>query len=110
MGRARLGGRLARRARRVELRAAAAGRAQRAEPLRGAGVDDSISTTPESTLAALASFPGRDVVLIGGGQDRGQDYAELGRALAERNTTVIGVPSTGPRLIAAARDAGAPAT
>jgi UDP-N-acetylmuramoylalanine--D-glutamate ligase len=75
-----------------------------------AWVDDSISTTPESTLAALASFPGRDVVLIGGGQDRGQDYAELGRALAEQNATVIGVPSTGPRLIAAARDAGAPAT
>jgi UDP-N-acetylmuramoyl-L-alanine---L-glutamate ligase len=73
-------------------------------------VDDSISTTPESTLAALASFPGRDVVLIGGGQDRGQDYAELGRAVAKRNTTVIGVPSTGPRLIAAAREAGAPAT
>ena len=41
-------------------------------------VDDSISTTPESTLAALASFPGRELVLIGGGQDRGQDYAQLG--------------------------------
>jgi UDP-N-acetylmuramoyl-L-alanine---L-glutamate ligase len=75
-----------------------------------AWVDDSISTTPESTLAALASFRGRDVVLIGGGQDRGQDYAELGRALAQQDATVIGVPSTGPRLIAAARDAGAPAT
>ena len=70
-------------------------------------VDDSISTTPESALAALASFPGRDVVLIGGGQDRGQDYAGLGRALAERGATVIGVPSTGPRLIASAREAGA---
>ncbi len=45
-------------------------------------VNDSISTTPESTLAALASFPDRQVVLIGGGQDRGQDYSELGRALA----------------------------
>ncbi len=69
-------------------------------------VDDSISTTPESTLAALASFPGRDVVLIGGGQDRGQDYAELGRVVAERGASVIGVPSTGPRLLAAAADAG----
>ncbi|HWJ51646.1 MAG TPA: UDP-N-acetylmuramoyl-L-alanine--D-glutamate ligase, partial [Solirubrobacteraceae bacterium] len=68
-------------------------------------VDDSISTTPESALAALASFPGRDVVLIGGGQDRGQDYAALGRALAERGVTVIGVPSTGSRLIASAREA-----
>jgi UDP-N-acetylmuramoylalanine--D-glutamate ligase len=69
-------------------------------------VDDSISTTPESTLAALASFPHRAIVLIAGGQDRGQDYEELGRALAAREATVIGVPSTGPRLLAAARGAG----
>jgi UDP-N-acetylmuramoylalanine--D-glutamate ligase len=72
-------------------------------------VDDSISTTPESALAALDSFPGRDVVLIGGGQDRGQDYAGLGRALAERRALVIGVPSTGARLIHCARAAGVPA-
>ena len=71
-------------------------------------VDDSISTTPESTLAALASFPGRAVVLIGGGQDRGQDYAALGRELARRGVAVIGVPSTGERLLAAAREAGLP--
>jgi UDP-N-acetylmuramoylalanine--D-glutamate ligase len=71
-------------------------------------VDDSISTTPESALAALASFPGRDIVLIGGGQDRGQDYAELARALFVRGAAVIGVPSTGPRLIAAALAAGVP--
>ncbi len=62
-------------------------------------VNDSISTTPESTLAALASFPGREMVLIGGGQDRGQDYARLGRVLAEGSVSVIGVPSTGSRLI-----------
>ena len=73
-------------------------------------VNDSISTTPESTVAALASFPGREVVLIGGGQDRGQDHAQLGRALAQAGATVIGVPSTGPRMIAAARDAGTPAS
>ena len=69
-------------------------------------VNDSISTTPESALAALASFPDREVVLIGGGQDRGQDYAELGRALADAGAGVIGVPSTGARLIDAARAAG----
>ena len=72
-------------------------------------IDDSISTTPESTLAALVSFPGREIVLIAGGQDRGQDYAELGRVLAEQRVTVIGVPSTGPRLLSAARAAGTPA-
>jgi UDP-N-acetylmuramoylalanine--D-glutamate ligase len=73
-------------------------------------VNDSISTTPESTLAALASFPGREIVLIGGGQDRGQDYSTLGRAVAERGVTLIGVPSTGKRLLAAARDGGTPAS
>jgi UDP-N-acetylmuramoyl-L-alanine---L-glutamate ligase len=71
-------------------------------------VDDSISTTPESALAALASFPGRDVVLIGGGQDRGQDYAGLGRAFEARGASVVGVPTTGARLVAAAREAGVP--
>ena len=69
-------------------------------------VNDSISTTPESSLAALASFPDRDVILIGGGQDRGQDYSELARALARRRSGVIGVPSTGARLIDCARAAG----
>ena len=71
-------------------------------------VDDSISTTPESALAALASFPGRDVVLIGGGQDRGQDPGALARALAARGAMIIGVPSTGAALVAAARAAGVP--
>jgi UDP-N-acetylmuramoylalanine--D-glutamate ligase len=69
-------------------------------------VDDSISTTPESAIAALASFPDREVVLIAGGQDRGQDHEELARAIAARSATVIGVPSTGARLIAAALRAG----
>jgi len=70
-------------------------------------VDDSISTTPESALAALASFPGREIVLIAGGQDRGQDFTELARTLAASGVTIIGVPSTGPRLVAAIADAGA---
>jgi UDP-N-acetylmuramoyl-L-alanine---L-glutamate ligase len=69
-------------------------------------VNDSISTTPESSLAALASFPDRDVILIGGGQDRGQDYSKLARTLARRRSGVIGVPSTGARLIDCARAAG----
>jgi UDP-N-acetylmuramoylalanine--D-glutamate ligase len=71
-------------------------------------VDDSISTTPESALAAIESYPDRDVVLLGGGQDRGQDYAVLARALAERGATVLGLPTTGARLVGAARAAGIP--
>jgi UDP-N-acetylmuramoylalanine--D-glutamate ligase len=71
-------------------------------------VDDSISTTPESTLAALESFADREVVLVAGGEDRGQDYAELGRALADRGAVVIGLPVTGGRLVEAALRAGVP--
>ena len=71
-------------------------------------VNDSISTTPESTIAALASFPGRELVLIAGGQDRGQDYSGLGSAVARAGATVIGVPSTGARVLEAARAAGLP--
>jgi len=71
-------------------------------------VDDSISTTPESTLAALESFSGREIVLLAGGQDRGQDHAELARRLAEIGAIVIGLPSTGARLLESARAAGVP--
>jgi UDP-N-acetylmuramoyl-L-alanine---L-glutamate ligase len=74
-----------------------------------AWVDDSISTTPESTLAALAAFAGRDVVLLAGGQDRGQDYTELGVELARRGAAIVGMPTTGERAVAAARQAGVPA-
>ena len=71
-------------------------------------VNDSISTTPESTLAALASYPGQGLVLLAGGQDRGQDYGELARTLARLEATVIGLPTTGPRLLEAALAAGVP--
>jgi UDP-N-acetylmuramoylalanine--D-glutamate ligase len=69
-------------------------------------VDDSISTTPESTIAALASFPGRSVILIAGGQDRGQDHEALAGAIAHSGASLIGVPTTGSRLVAAVRGAG----
>ncbi len=69
-------------------------------------VDDSISTTPESAIAAIASYPNRPVLLIGGGLDRGQEHHQLGRVLASRGATVIGMPDTGGRLLQAARAAG----
>ena len=71
-------------------------------------VDDSISTTPESAEAAIASFPEQSVVLIGGGQDRGQDYTQLAVTLAKRHAYVLGLPDTGARLVDAARAAGVP--
>lgn len=77
----------------------------------GAGVswvDDSISTTPESALAALASFPEGELVLIAGGQERGQDHGALAEALVARRARLIAVPTTGSRLLAEARAAGLP--
>ena len=41
-------------------------------------VDDSISTTPETAIAAVKAFDqGQFITLIVGGTDRGQDYSEL---------------------------------
>jgi UDP-N-acetylmuramoylalanine--D-glutamate ligase len=70
-------------------------------------VDDSISTTPESTIAALDAYPERPIVLIAGGLDRGQDYTALGAIAARRDVTILALPVTGARLAAAARAAGA---
>jgi UDP-N-acetylmuramoylalanine--D-glutamate ligase len=45
-------------------------------------VDDSISTIPESTLAALSVYAGRDITVIVGGYDRGIEYDKLAEALS----------------------------
>ena len=69
-------------------------------------VNDSISTTPEATKAALAAYPGRRIALIAGGHERQQDYAELATLLAGRGvTTLVTLPVTGERLAGAARAA-----
>jgi UDP-N-acetylmuramoyl-L-alanine---L-glutamate ligase len=65
-------------------------------------VDDSISTVPESTLAALAVYAGRDITLILGGYDRGLDYGKLVaelRAGRARRAACLG--DSGERLAAA---------
>jgi UDP-N-acetylmuramoyl-L-alanine---L-glutamate ligase len=71
-------------------------------------IDDSISTTPESTIAALEAFADRAVVLIAGGSDRGQDYDRLGLTLAARTaaTELILLPDTGPAIAGAATSHG----
>jgi UDP-N-acetylmuramoylalanine--D-glutamate ligase len=62
-------------------------------------VNDSISTTPEATKAALAAYPGRRIALIAGGHERQQDYTELAALLATRGvTTLVTLPVTGQRL------------
>ncbi|MFW3171832.1 UDP-N-acetylmuramoyl-L-alanine--D-glutamate ligase [Geodermatophilus sp. CPCC 206100] len=72
-------------------------------------VDDTLSTTPVSVLAALAAFAARPVTLIAGGQDRGLDYTDLARAVVARDgaVRVLTVPDTGARLAADVRSAAA---
>jgi UDP-N-acetylmuramoylalanine--D-glutamate ligase len=68
-------------------------------------IDDSISTTPDAALAALRSLPGRQVVLILGGHDRGLDWAPFARALhAAGPAGVVVQGAAGARIACALRD------
>lgn len=69
-------------------------------------VNDSISTTPEATKAALAAYQGHRLALIGGGHERQQDYGELASLLAAYGVTTLAcLPVTGARLAEATRQA-----
>jgi UDP-N-acetylmuramoylalanine--D-glutamate ligase len=70
-------------------------------------VDDSLATNVLPTQAALEAFDGRAVALLVGGQDRGIDYAPLGRSVAQRTdpTLVVTMPDNGLRIGAAVRAA-----
>ncbi len=54
--------------------------------------NDSIGTSPASTIAGLNSF-NEDIVLLAGGSDKGLDYAEIGEVIAKKVKVLI---LTGP--------------
>lgn len=63
-------------------------------------INDSISSTPVATAAALESLAGRSVVLLLGGLDRGLDWSiYLPDFLAYPPKAVITMPDNGPLLI-----------
>jgi UDP-N-acetylmuramoylalanine--D-glutamate ligase len=67
-------------------------------------VDDSISTIPESTVAALAVYAGREITVILGGHDRGIDYGELvEKAVTGAAKAVICLGDSGERIYSLAR-------
>jgi UDP-N-acetylmuramoylalanine--D-glutamate ligase len=83
-------------------------------------VDDSISTTPEAAMVAMAAFAPGPVVLIAGGLDRRQEYRGLVAALTTglvptgavgepparvEVAGLVALPGTGPALAAAVRAA-----
>lgn len=54
--------------------------------------NDSIGTSPASTIAGLNSFD-ENIVLLAGGSDKGLDYEEIGKVIAKKVGTLI---LTGP--------------
>jgi UDP-N-acetylmuramoylalanine--D-glutamate ligase len=69
-------------------------------------VDDSISTIPEATIAALAVYAGRDITVIVGGYDRGIDYAGLiEKVLDGAANAMICLGDSGERIFAEAQAA-----
>jgi len=60
--------------------------------------DDAISTTPESTIAALNSLANVDTLFLGG-QDRGYDFSHLMEVLEEKQIkSLVLFPETGYRI------------
>jgi len=69
-------------------------------------IDDSISTTPDAALAALASLHGRDVTLILGGFDRGLDWNGFAHELAAHPPHALVMQgAAGPRIARTLREA-----
>lgn len=70
-------------------------------------VDDSLSTTPVATLAALRALRDGPVTVLVGGLDRGVDWRGHAEALrAARPHALVGLPDSGAAILAALRDEG----
>lgn len=62
-------------------------------------VNDSISTTPHASLAALDCFADRRVAILVGGHDRGIDWSDFAAAMARRAPlAIITMGANGPRI------------
>ncbi len=61
--------------------------------------DDSISTTPESAIAALQAFPDPKILILGG-SSKGADFSELGACIAEDASVkaIIGIGEEWPKI------------
>jgi UDP-N-acetylmuramoylalanine--D-glutamate ligase len=59
--------------------------------------NDSIATTPESTIAALEAFE-QPVIIIAGGYDKNLPFDELGEKIAERAKAAVLIGQTAPKI------------
>jgi len=70
-------------------------------------VNDSISTTPHASLAALECYAGASIAILVGGHDRGVDWAAFVDAMrVDAPTAIITMGQNGPRIHAALQAAG----
>lgn len=70
-------------------------------------IDDSISSAPVATVAAMSALQGRKVVLLVGGLDRGVDWRPYAEALAAHPpAAVVTLPDNGPQILRAIENAG----
>ena len=64
-------------------------------------INDSIATTPESTIAALNSYPDKDITIIAGGYDKGIDLTPMAVEIAKKAKNALLIGQTGKILEAA---------
>ncbi len=67
--------------------------------------DDSIATTPGSAIAALDSFGGRKVIILGG-SNKGSSYQEVLETCKRTDTFVVAVGQTGEEIYQSCLDLG----
>lgn len=62
--------------------------------------NDSLSTTPVATIAAIESFKNSPIILIAGGFDRGLDYSNLAQTIIDHQIKhLILLPDTGEIIL-----------
>ena len=66
--------------------------------------NDSIGTSPASTIAGLNAFD-ENIILLAGGSDKGLDYTEIGEKIAEKVGTLILCGPTSKIIEKATKDA-----
>ena len=70
-------------------------------------IDDSIATTPQATLEALASLGGRDVTVLVGGHDRGLDWRAFAEAVSQAPPhAIVTMGASGGRVARVLRETG----
>ncbi len=68
--------------------------------------NDSQGTTPEASIAAMRSFPGKEIILLAGGSDKGVLFTELAEEILAQNIShLLLFPPTGAKIEAAVMSA-----